>query len=99
MRERFQESLLGGVFRLAAIAKEPVRHVKDSGAVPAHDLGKGRFIFCTCKTREFKIRGLIVAVRQKRSLWSAPAERSGDGALDELSSFALCRHNNQLEAR
>jgi len=100
LRERLQKSFLGGVFRLAAIAKESVRHVEDSGAVAANDLSEGRFIFGACETRQFKVRRLIVTVRQKRFLWSAPAERSGDGALDDFSSFApLCRHNNQLEAR
>jgi hypothetical protein len=100
LRERFQESFLGGVFRLAAIAKESVRHVENPGAEAANDLSEGRFIFCACETRQFKVRRLIVTVRQKRFLWSAPAERSGDGALDDFSSFApLCRHNNHLEAR
>jgi len=67
LRERLQKSFLGGVFRLAAIAKESVRNVEDSGAVSANDLSEGRFIFGTRETRQFKVRRLIVAVRQKRS--------------------------------
>jgi len=100
LRECFQESLLGSVFRLTAVAKKSVRDMEDPGAVSANDFSEGRFIFGARETREFKVRRLIVAVRQKRFLWSAPAERSGDGALDDFSSFApLCRHGNQLEAR
>jgi hypothetical protein len=42
---------------------------------------------------------LFVTVRQKRFLWSAPAERSGDGALDELIIIAALPVHNQIEAR
>jgi len=76
LRERFQESFLRGVFCLAAIAKEPVCYVEDSGAVPADDFSEGRFVFGTCETRQFKIRRLIVTVRQKRFLWSVSEPRA-----------------------
>jgi len=67
LRECFQESLLHGFFRLAAVAKKSVRNVENSGAVSANDFSEGRFICRAYETRQFEIRRLIVTVRQKRS--------------------------------
>jgi hypothetical protein len=83
LREGFQESLLRGFFSLTAIAKEPVSYVKNARAESSDNLCERTFLFSTRLARQFEFGSLFVTVRQKRSLWSAPAERSGDGALDE----------------
>jgi hypothetical protein len=71
--------------------------MEDPRAVPANNFRKRTLVFRTGLPRQFEIGGLFVTVRQKRSLWSAPAERSGDGALDELI-ISLPAHN-QIGAR
>jgi len=71
--------------------------MKNPRAESANDFGERTFIFRACMARQFEFRGLFVTVRQKRSLWSAPAERSGDGALDELFPLRLCRSPTNLE--
>jgi hypothetical protein len=81
---------------MAPISKEPVGHVENPGAESANNFRERTFILCTRLARQFEFGGLFVTVRQKRSLWSAPAERSGDGALDELIICSL-PVRNQLE--
>jgi hypothetical protein len=71
--------------------------MEDPRAKTSNDFGKRSFIFRASFARQFEFGGLFVTVRQKRSLWSAPAERSGDGAFDELI-IPLPVHN-QMEAR
>jgi hypothetical protein len=73
--------------------------MKDPGAVAPHDFRERTFIFRACGARQFEIGGLFITVRQKRSPWSAPAERSGDGALDELIILRTLPVHNQVEAR
>jgi hypothetical protein len=63
--------------------------MEDPGAVSANNFRKRSLVFRASLPRQFEIGGLFVTVRQKRSLWSAPAERSGDGALN--ISLPLCR--------
>jgi len=65
--------------------------MKDPGAVPANNFRKRTLVFGAGLPRQFEIGGLFVTARQKRSLWSAPAERSGDSALDDVTSSPLCR--------
>ena len=83
MRESFQERFLGRFFSVTAIAKEPMSDMKNPWAESSDNFGERSFIFGARLPRQFEFGGLFVTVRQKRSLWSAPAERSGDGALDE----------------
>jgi hypothetical protein len=78
LREGFQEGFLRGLFGLAAIAEEPVCYMENSGAESSHNFGERTFIFSARLARQFEFGGLFVTVRQKRSLWSAPAERSPD---------------------
>jgi len=83
LREGFQESLLRGLLSMTTISKEPVGDVENPRAESSDNLCERSFIFSARLPRQFEFGGLFVTVRQKRSLWSAPAERSGDGALDE----------------
>jgi hypothetical protein len=71
--------------------------MEDPGAVPANNFRKRTLVFRASLPRQFEIGGLFVTVGQKRSLWSAPAERSGDGALDEIIPLRLCRSPTKLE--
>ena len=63
----FQKSLLGRLFGVTAIAKEPVRHMENPGTVSEDDFGKRRFIFRAGLARQFEIGSLFVTVRQNRS--------------------------------
>jgi len=81
--EGFQESLLRGLLSMTTISKEPVGDVENPGAESPDNFHERTFILRAGLARQFEFRGVFVTVRQKRSLWSAPAERSGDGALDE----------------
>jgi len=54
LREGFQESFLRGFFSLAAIAKEPVGHMKNPGAESANNFGERTFIFRACLARQFE---------------------------------------------
>jgi hypothetical protein len=74
---------------VAAIAKESVCDMKNSGTESSDNLSERTFIVSARLARQFEFGDLFVTVRQKRSLWSAPAERSGDGALDEFLSTTL----------
>jgi hypothetical protein len=66
-----------------------VSNMKDAGAEASNDFGECRLIFFAREAGQFNFRRVFVVGRQKRAFWSAPAERSGDGALDELSILTL----------
>jgi len=91
LRERLQESFLRGLFGLTAIAKETMRDMKNSRAKASYNLSEGRLVVRACAPRQFEFGRLFVTVRQKRSFWNAPAERSGDGALDTSERSSLTK--------
>jgi len=66
LRERFQKSFLRSLFGLIAIAKEAMRDVKNSRAVPSNNFCKCRLVFRACLPRQFEIGRLFINVRQKR---------------------------------
>jgi len=74
LRKGLQECFLGRFFGVTAIAKKPVRDVEDPGAVAADNFRKRTLVLRAGLARQLEIGGLFVTVRQKRSLWSAPAE-------------------------
>jgi hypothetical protein len=55
LRERFQKSFLRSLFGLTTIAKEPVRDMKNSGAVASHNFREGRLVFRSRLLRQFEI--------------------------------------------
>jgi hypothetical protein len=65
--ESFQENLLRRVFNLAALAKKFGGDPEHSRAVAANYFSKGGLVFCLRLVRQLEVRGLFVAVRQKRS--------------------------------
>ena len=88
LREGFQKSFLRGFFSLTSIAKESMRDMKDPRAESSKDFRERRLIVFAREAGQFNFRSVFVPVRQKPLLWSAPAERSGDGALDDLLIIA-----------
>jgi hypothetical protein len=59
--------------------------MKNARAEASNDFRECGLIFFAREAGQFNFGRLFVVGRQEPFLWSAPAERSGDGALDELS--------------
>ncbi|HYW72752.1 MAG TPA: hypothetical protein VE961_17135, partial [Pyrinomonadaceae bacterium] len=76
LRKGFQECFLRGFFGLAAIPKKSMSDMENPGTESSHNFGERTFILSPRLARQFEFGGLFVTVRQKRSLRSAPAERS-----------------------
>jgi hypothetical protein len=76
-----------------------VSNVKNARAEASNDFGECRLIFVAREAGQFNFGRLFVVVRQKRAFWSAPAERSGDGALDEVFIWCVSAVTNPTGVR